>query len=278
MRVLPFINVLRRSLRRAASSSALPLLVGIALAISAPVASAASEGVTYDACPTCSPRDMVWSEGEFDKVYLSANTATANLQPQRLPVDLVSRGLLALKIERNGSAVALFDDDSATTLARGLAAALAKATAQQDVLFFVVSQGNSGLLGAKLGNSGRAFLDKDGLNIVMGETHVDFVGRYRATRLPRTFRFASRSAASAVVLAADGMRHPRSDWAVLPVAAGTVLAPALPAPLMAAPATRDDRYYAAQEERLKSLKRLRTQDLITEQEYQAKRADILKEW
>ncbi|MEB0137194.1 hypothetical protein QN362_17820 [Actimicrobium sp. CCC2.4] len=274
-----------RPLLSSMSSRCLPVLLGLALTVPMPFALAAVEGSSYEACPSCVPGDLAWNDGEFDQIYLSTGNAPANLQPHVLAVDSVSRALALLKVEGKNKPVAVFGDDSARNLARGLAAALAKAGPQQDVLFFIVSSGNSGLFGSKLGNSGRAFIDQHGLNIIFGEARVDFIGRYRATRMRRAFDFGSRTAASPVRLAADGMHHVRSDWVVVPlmtpVQTGTpavLMAPALPVQMMAAPVVQDDKYYAAQEERLKSLKRLRAQDLITEQEYQAKRADILKAW
>ncbi|MFT5588451.1 MAG: hypothetical protein ACI9ZF_000616 [Bradyrhizobium sp.] len=267
------------------SSRCCPVLLGLVLTAPMPFALAAVEGSSYEACPSCVPSELAWNDGEFDQIYLSTGSAPANQQPHVLAVDNVSRALSLLKVAGKSTSVALFDDDSARNLARGLAAALAKAGPQQDALFFIVSSGNSGLFGAKLGTSGRAFVDQQGLNIVFGEARVDFIGRYRATRMRRAFDFGSRTAASPVRLAEDGMRHVRSDWVVVPLAgngangaAAMQMAPALPVQMIAAPVAQDEKYFAAQEERLKSLKRLRTQDLISEQEYQAKRAEILKAW
>ncbi|MFT5535330.1 MAG: hypothetical protein ACI802_003594 [Candidatus Paceibacteria bacterium] len=264
------------------SSRCFPVLLGVALTVSMPLALAGTEGSSYEACPSCVPRDLAWNDGEFDQIYLSTGNAPANLQPQVIAVDSVSRALALLKVDGKNAPVALFDDDSARSLARGLTAALSKAGPQQDALFFIVSSGNSGLFGNKLGNSGRAFIDQHGLNIILGEARVDFIGRYRATRMRRAFDFGSRTVASPVRLSADGMRHARSDWVVVPLGAtaapAMLMAPAQPVHMMAAPVVQDEKYYAAQEERLKSLKRLRAQELITEQEYQAKRADILKAW
>ncbi|MEC5215251.1 hypothetical protein RCH09_000181 [Actimicrobium sp. GrIS 1.19] len=264
----------------------LPTLFGLSLLGAAPFAGASTEGARYEACASCSPRDMAWSEGEFDQIYLTANPGPANLQPQELPVDTLSHALLLLKVESKGKPVGLFDDDSASSLARGLALALAKAGPQQDVIFFVVSRGNSGVLGTKVGTSGRAFIDRTGLNLIVGEAQTDFIGAYRATRRAREFNFGSRAKASKVVLSSEGMQHPRTDSVILSVTPNTpkntILAPAMPtqyqpAPVAAPlPVARDDKFYAAQEERLKALKRLRAQDLITEEEYAAKRADILK--
>jgi hypothetical protein len=53
-------------------------------------------------------------------------------------------------------------------------------------------------------------------------------------------------------------------------------APPTPAAAPAVPRTRDAAFLAEQEERLKTLKRLRDQNLITEEEYQQKRREILQ--
>ena len=81
----------------------------------------------------------------------------------------------------------------------------------------------------------------------------------------------------------------RPDWLVFPlqasvpavtVPAGAGAAPAaaatLPTPASVVPARRDDRFYEEQEQRLRGLQRLRDQNLITEEEFQRKRREILQ--
>ncbi|HJV80425.1 hypothetical protein [Noviherbaspirillum sp.] len=78
-------------------------------------------------------------------------------------------------------------------------------------------------------------------------------------------------------MAADHAVRRRKDWLIFPLAAAA--APESRAPALAPQAVeRGERYYLAQEARLKGLKRLREQNLIDEQEYQAKRSEILKAW
>ncbi|HEX7649027.1 MAG TPA: SHOCT domain-containing protein [Noviherbaspirillum sp.] len=274
--------------------SGLVAALGLAAGLAAGIPAHAAEGSRYVACPSCEPKNMVWAEGEFDQVHLVATTGGANLQPQSLSTEALGRILGELRFGTQR----LFDDDSAATLAQGLSKALAKASPQQEAIFMVTSKPGGGLFGVKLGNSGRAFIDGKGLNLIFGEAHADFLVRYRATHMERPFDFGSRSKASQVVITGSGVQMPRPDWIVIPLAgsSATLAAPvqqavsatvptAIPvaAPLAApaAPAAnsvRDDQYYAAQEQRLKSLKRLRDQELINEQEYQEKRREILKSW
>ncbi|MFN3295254.1 SHOCT domain-containing protein, partial [Caldimonas sp.] len=58
----------------------------------------------------------------------------------------------------------------------------------------------------------------------------------------------------------------------------TVAVPAVaPGPAAAAaPARRDERFYEEQEQRLRGLQRLRDQGLITDEEFQRKRREILQ--
>jgi hypothetical protein len=240
----------------------------------------AAHASTYVACPSCSFQSLVWSEGEFEQVHLVANGGAAgNLHPQTLPVEGLSKALISLRTKSGGAAKPLLNEESAASLARGLAAALAKATPQQDLLFLVTSaESGSGLFVNKLGSSGRAFMDKNGLNIILAEANVDFVSAYRGTKKARAFDFGTRSSASGMTLEGAGMSSPRNDWVVLPIAAMRAQTSAAGGAAAALPAVRDEQYYAAQESRLKALKRLRDQNLITEDEYQGKRNEIMKDW
>ncbi len=86
-------------------------------------------------------------------------------------------------------------------------------------------------------------------------------------------------------LRAEGATNLRPDWLALPLAPAsptpaTALAPApaAPAPQAAAPAIPKpgQDFYDLQYQRLKALKRMRDENLISEAEYQEKRGAILK--
>lgn len=263
-----------------------PLLGGMICALAALALLAlpahAAPGSRYTACGGCAPRDLAWGEGEFDQVHLvAAPPGARNLHPSTVSVELLTRALAGLRKGGAEGGARLLDDDAAATLAQGLSKALAKAGPQQDAIFLVTSKIGGGVLGTRLGNSGRAFVDADGLNLIVGEAHVEFIGPYRATRMERPFEFGSRDKTSRLVLSSDSARSRRPDWLVIPLQAA---APAASAPAAAPsfapapPVKRDEQYYLAQEIRLKALKRLRDQNLIDEQEYQAKRGEILRDW
>ena len=273
-----FANKIQHYLRRSAATF-LPPALSMLLLTSVPSTANASN---YIACSACGYQSLVWSEGEFDQVHRVANGgAEGNVHPQTLAVDGLGKALLKLHIKSGGTAaLAMLNPESASSLARGLSAGLSKATAQQDVLFFATSGQGGGLFANKLGNSGRAFVDSHGLNLIFGEVAVDFVGAYRGTKKPRSFDFGSRASASGVAVELNGLSQPRNDWVIIPLAslrAGEPQAASLPAPAQQA-AVRDEQYYVAQEMRLKGLKRLHEQKLITDEEFQAKRGEILKAW
>lgn len=293
-----------------------PLLAAFLLASLAltGTARAASEDSRYEACPRCEPKNLVWSAGQFDQVYLAPGPGR-NAHPRSLNAEPLARLLNRLTQTVNGKTLPVLGEDAANELARGLVAAMAKAEAQHDVLFFMSSRGNSGIFANRVGHSGTAFVDEQGLNLIFGEANVDFFTTWKASHIARPFDFGSRARASKVLLAGEGMAHPRADWIIIPLGTAAVVAPpptpltvggpattqavgdtatyqsvgnapaaALPARVAGpaqgtAPATaeRGEAFYQAQEARLKGLKRLREQGLLSEDEYQAKRKEILKD-
>lgn len=276
-------------------------------------ARAANEDSRYEACPRCEPKNLVWSAGQFDQVYLAPG-ASRNAHPRSLNAEPLARLLNRITQSVNGKSLPVLGEDAANELARGLVAAIGKADAQQDVLFFMSSRGNSGMFANRVGHSGTAFVDEQGLNLIFGEANVDFFTAWKASHIARPFDFGSRARASKVLLAGEGMAHPRADWVVIPLGTPAAVAPP-PPPLtvggpatvqavgditnyqsvgnapaaaparMAAPAQnpvsaggeRGEAFFQAQEARLKGLKRLREQGLLSEDEYQAKRKEILKD-
>jgi hypothetical protein len=287
-------------------------LIAIAVLACAQPALASSNDTRYEACPRCEPKNLAWSAGQFDQIYLiPAVDGARHLQPRALNAEPLAKLLTGLGYQSGGKAHTFLNEESATDLAKGLVAALGKAGPQQDVAFFITSRGNDGFFATKVGNSGTAFLDEHGLNLIFGEAGTDFFGAYKATRISRPFDFGSRAKASKVTLLANGLSQPRADWVIVPLglppaavsappqtvgnpapsqgvsdtrvlqsvgasAPSPVATPQPAAPARsAAPAARDEQFYQAQETRLKGLKRLRDQNLISEEEYQAKRKDIL---
>ncbi len=287
-------------------NAALIVTLGV---INAPAAWAGSDDIRYDACPRCEAKNLMWSAGQFDQVYLWSG-ASRNAHPRNLNVDPLALLLNKISVKAGAKALPILGEDAAQELARGLVTAIARAEPQHDLRFFITSRANGGIFANRLAHSGTAFLDERGLNLIFGEANADFFQAWKGTRQARAFEFGSRTAASKVQLMADGLTQPRGDWVIIPLgapasappppqtvagpattqgvgdatvyqsvgnAAPAAAAPVAPAPVAAPPAKGSEQFFQAQEARLKAIKRLREQNLISEEEYQAKRREILKD-
>jgi len=182
----------------------------------------------------------------------------------------------------------VFEDAELDVLARYLPTALAQAGPGEDVAFAVVGNFKAvyGLAKEQMYTSGRVFYREGKLNIIFGEIH----GKYwpNADRRLHPLAPGSRSKPTvhtwALLIQPDqefhsGPEGQRTDWVVLDLAsmearaamgekAATTQAPA------AVP------YYGAQksvEERLQILNDLKNKKMITNEEYEQKRLDILKD-
>ncbi len=271
----------------------------------------------YAACAeqTCPPHSLAWSAGEFDQIHLVEGAAnTHNLHPQILSAEALAKVLVELRQTRDGEQFRVFNARAAGLFAEGLSTALAKARPQQDLLFLITSKVPTGaLIDREFGNSGRAFLDARGLNLIFGEVMVDFIARYEATysvtHTVRTFDFGSRSRTADVTLSDDRLDHPRRDWVTIPLVTsvdpitgqdrivpavaiphrtaagpqGADAVPVSPYPRAPDPGTaatipapvRGGETETTAERRLQALQRLRQKELLSEQEYQERRRAVL---
>ena len=214
----------------------------------------------------------------------------ANGHPVSLDEGQIRMALGSLEFMTPGkdSSSPVFDAPELDVLARYLPAALAQAGPEEDVAFAVVGNFKAvyGLAKEQMYTTGRVFYREGKLNIVFGEIH----GKYWANADRRLYplapgsRYKSTVHTWALVTQPDqefysGPEGQRTDWVVLDLAsmearaamgekAATTQAPA------AVP------HYGAQksvEERLQTLNDLKSKKLITEEEYEKKRLDILKE-
>ena len=112
------------------------------------------------------------------------------------------------------------------------------------------------------------------LQLIVHDTRFEFFDTYRGTRNPPRFIYGSRSSASAVVLEAADTTSRRADW--VSIAAAAAPAPvAKPVEPAAAPSKAPEKSDDI-ERRLETLKRLRDKNLISEDEYQQKRKELLQ--
>lgn len=242
-----------------------------------------------------------WNVGEFTTVRLVEKEAGAasNDHPTTLNAEGLRTQLATAQVTVRGQTEALFGAEELIDITPALVEALSVARPEDDVQLLSTSRRGAGLLATPYGITARLFVQGGGLHLIVHDARLDFVNAYRGTQQLPTFVYGSRQKSGA-----DAMRSPvatskRDDWlvfslnaptpALTPAAAPALLAPAAapvatPAkPETAAPSavqspTRpaDAAFYEAQGERLKGLKRLRDQGLISEEEYQQKRREIMQ--
>jgi hypothetical protein len=251
----------------------------------------------------------VWKLGEFSAVRLQAREAGAPanqhpavLNPERLRVELAALELAP----RSGDKVPLFSADEIGTLVPALVRAFAAAAPADDVLLLSTARREGGYLSIPMSLAARLFMQDGALQLIVSEARSDLYGSYRASRIVPAVDFGSRARDAATNLRSVSANARRANWLALPVlgvAAASTAAPPAPAATAATPATaaavvapaavapaavakpaeaaapartRDAAFFAEQEQRLRSLKRLREQDLISEDEYQQKRREIVQ--
>lgn len=194
----------------------------------------------------------------------------------------------------------LFSEDELKTLAPALAKALATAQPNQDVAFAVTGRhGGFGPLVPRTVTTGRVFRTADGLQLITGMVWAQFEGQFRATGVRIAFEPGRRASPvdASVRIAAPNGRNVRSDWVsvlvappaaapvpaavpapVAPAAAPAAVAPAAPAAVAPPPQRpRDAGFFEEQEQRLRTLKRLHDNGLISDEEYRQKRYEVLQQ-
>jgi len=211
---------------------------------------------------------------------------------------------------------ALFTSGQLDEIVAPLAQALARALPEQDVSLAVSGQnGVLGLLAARSVTTARVFFAENRMNLIFGLVRENWESQYRATGYLIPFEPGKRAGAvdrNVRVAASGGAIARRADWlaldplappppaarqeppmpppaVVIPTpatgaepatpATPSAVAPAAPAPPSApdAPAApQSDVIFRQVAERLKALQKLRDSGVITEEEYQQKRREILK--
>jgi len=206
--------------------------------------------------------------------------APANAQPAALSADALLAILGPVRAQVAGEDLPLFAKDELKALAKALSEALALATPGEDLLLLSTFKRGGGLLETPVGLTARLFVGDGGLNLIVHDARLPFMDRYLADGTLPTFAYGSRTLAAPADLQAPGARRQRSDWLALPLTAAPTPAPvvaAVPAPRPEPlPAVRDAAFYEAQTQRLKALKRMRDEGVLSDAEYTEKRDAILK--
>ena len=240
-----------------------------------------------------------WVVRENSEIRLVPREAGSqpNQQPARIGPETLRQRLGEVRFTAGGSARLLFSPDEAGELAEALTEALAVAAPDDDVLLVSSARRNDALY-LPVAVTARLFVQSGALQFIVHDARFDFYDKMRGSNRPPEFSFGSRTRAGDANLLDTSATVVRADWLAIPLtaAAATVApaaavampapaapaaptaAPAVPvAPAVAAPSRAREPGFADEvEQRLITLKRLRDRGLISEDEYQQKRKEILQ--
>lgn len=232
------------------------------------------------------PRAREWRINELTYIRLAAREAgheAPNAHPAIVTPELVRRALASVTTVVRDRAEALFSQDELEDWVGVLVQAFAAATPGQDVELLSTARRHGNFLSTPYGVTARLFIDDQGLNLIVHDARLDFFHAYRATKVLPRLEHGSRTQAGPSTVASAQARVKRADWLVFPLqpvvaAPAPAAAPALGpgSAVSPAPARRDERFYEEQEQRLRGLQRLRDQGLITDEEFQRKRQEVLQ--
>lgn len=247
-------------------------------------------------------RQRVWPLHDFTRIELVPREAGANpnQQPLQVAPETLRRLLAQIQFVGRNGPEPLFAEDELTELAPPLAQALSRAGPGDDVLLLSASRRDAGFLASPTAITARLFVQEGRLQFIAHDARFEFYDTYRGTYVAPRFSFGSRTSAGRVALQNTDAASRRPDWLAISLetatatatptqnptstaAPGDVRRPAAatsPSALPAAASPSRTPLDAAGadeiERRLETLKRLRDKGLITEDEYQQKRSEILQ--
>lgn len=302
-----------RSARRRPLDALRAVALATALGIAAPTWAAGPMDFLFSGGGMVPSADAgrAWKISEFSAVRLApreagapANQHPVTIEPERLRALL---GVVEVMLA-GGEYKPLFTRSELEEMVPVLARALAAATPGDDLLLLASARREQGILSIPVSATARLFVADQALHLIVQEARLDALSSYRAMRVVPSFGFGSRVSESATKLRAAASVARRGDWLALPLGAPAAAAPAPvvapaavaapatppavpaaappvatvpppagapappPAPARSVPASPEDI-----ERRLTTLKRLRDRGLISEEEYQAKRREILQQ-
>jgi len=243
-------------------------------------------------------------QGQFS--FVRIERAEPNAAPSQHPLVVTDGALRAALAPLRNARVKdepLFNDEELAEIVPPLVRALAEVKPDQDVAFAVAGRHSGWVaLVPRSVTTGRLFRNAEGLQLIVGLVQEPFESQFLATGYLLPFESGRRAAPfdkNVAIASATGVAR-RSDWVTValaaeppappvvatpavaatpaPPSATAVPAAAAPPAAAAAPSTpRDPAFLEEQERRLATLKRLRERGLITEEEYQQKRREVLSQ-
>jgi hypothetical protein len=246
-------------------------------------------------------RRRSWTLREFTAIRLvpRESGAAPNQHPAQIDPELLRQQLAQIRFDVGSGTQALFAADEVGELAGPLAEALSNAGPEDDLLLLSSSRRGGGLFSPPLAVTARLFIQEGQLQLLVNDARYEFFNEYKGSGRPPQFTFGSRAKAGTASLRSAAGSSQRPDWVALPLAAAAapsatarpmpapaaapapaagarIATPAAPAAAAPALRPRDPGYADEVEQRLLTLKRLRERGLISEEEYQQKRREILQ--
>ena len=222
------------------------------------------------------PHRSFWDLGQYTWMRLTPREpgAAPNDAPSALEMETLLQKLGTIRASTPDGDEVLFAPSELAGLAKAMGEALALADAGEDLVLFSSSRRGHGFLSSPLAVAARLFLKDGALNLIVQDPRMEVLGRYSPDGDWSRINYGSRVRPSQVTLRCPGALSRRGDWLVFALDRPLPEAPvATPLP---APPTAPVSVHPEQEQRLRHLKHLLEEKLITEKEYQAKRAEIIK--
>ena len=236
------------------------------------------------------PAQRTWRMGEFTTLELVPRESGApeNQHPARVPAEVLRWQLGGVRATVDGQSVTLFAAEEINDIAEPLAQALAVAGPGEDVLLLSTSRRGASFLTTATGVTARLFVQDGNLQLIVRDARLEFIKSYISNNAKPKFSYGSRTSPGSANLANSGATSRRPDWLALPLTmpggAPVVVAQPGAAPMVAAPQVRPtapaapalEPLQTEAEHRMATLKRLRDRGLISEEEFQEKRKEVLK--
>lgn len=283
----------------------LPLLIGsLMLSTAVPARAGLLDSLFGGGSSSNAPKgptgQKLWVVRDFSEVRIVAREAGSqpNQHPAQLNPDLLRQQLVQLRFDAGGTSRPLLASDEAAELVQPLIEALAGAGPGDDVLLLSSARRGDAVMMRPVAVTARLFVQGGALQFIVNDARYEFYDTMRGTNRAPEFTYGSRTRPGSASLRAEGASVVRADWLALPLsAAAAAAAPAVAAPAAAAPTAapapaaapaaaapavpllrpRDPGFADEVEQRLTTLKRLRDRGLISEEEYQQKRKEILQQ-
>lgn len=249
-----------------------------------------SEAVLGAAVPVAAPAKAHrthWDLAQY--TWLRLVPREPGSAPNDAPVAVSAEALLQklepIRVVTPDGEEALFSAQELAFLAKAMGEALSSADPSEDLVLLSGSKRGAGFLSSPLAVTARLFMKDGRLNLIVQDPRLEVMGRYSPQSDWPKYEHGSRKAASKTVLGCPGAEVRRADWLVLapglpaavPVATPAAAVPGVnPAPVALVPKAVGPEPSADPAARLRALKRLRDENLITEAEFQAKRGEIIK--